>query len=376
MALETKDQWQAALEGWQRSKQMQKLASSTQHELIKRLNQFAKQITPLGPWQVTRKDINGWLAAKDLSANSRYHRKAALRNFYRWAQTQGRIKDNPADEPAHPLAIEVPSEWQKSLNQFATWQKSKGHSANMLKKYREKLSQLANETGAPTPWRLSASELAEWIGGHKWSRETARQARTCLRCFYRWANKFGYTPTNPALALDPVRTVPALPRPASENAYHQALDEAGPRVDLMLRLSAQLGLRRSEVAALHTNDLNPDSYGGYWLDVLGKGDKRRAVPVPDELATMIKQRPKGWLFPNGKGGHLSAHYVGKLVANALPEGVTMHQLRHRFATRAYQASRDIYAVQQLLGHSSPAVTQRYVAIDLGQLRTVVNAVAS
>ena len=144
----------------------------------------------------------------------------------------------------------------------------------------------------------------------------------------------------------------------------------------MLRLSAELGLRRSEVAGLHSSDLNPDSSGGYWLDVLGKGDKRRPIPVPIDLATIIRQRPKGWLFPNGKGGHLSAYYVGKLVGRALPENVTMHQLRHRFATRAYQASHDIYAVQHLLGHASPATTQRYVALDLDRLRDVVNAVAS
>ncbi len=144
----------------------------------------------------------------------------------------------------------------------------------------------------------------------------------------------------------------------------------------MLRLSAELGLRRGEVAGLHSSDLNPDSSGGYWLDGLGKGGKRRPIPVPSDLATIIRQQPKGWLFPNGKGGHLSAQHVGKLVANVLPPNVSMHQLRHRFATRAYQARHDIYSVQHLLGHASPATTQRYIALDLNQLRDVVNAVAS
>ncbi len=376
MALVSQTQWRAAIEQWQRSKQMQKLASSTQNELAKRLRQFAKQIDPLEPWQVTHEDISHWLESKNLGTNGKYHRRSAVKNFYRWAQTQGRIQDNPAEELTHPLAVEVPKRWQLALNQFATWQKSKGHLPNTIKKYREKLRQLASETGTLTPWQLDTNDLAEWIGRHDWSRETTRQARTCIRCFYRWSNKFGYMPTNPALELDPVRTAPALPRPASERDYRQALREAAPRVALMLKLSAQLGLRRSEVAALRTDDLHPYSYGGYWLDILGKGEKRRAVPVPDELATMIKQMPKGWLFPNGKGSHLSPAYVGKLVANALPEGVTMHQLRHRFATRAYRACHDIYSIQHLLGHASPATTQRYVALDLDQLREVVNAVAN
>ena len=52
----------------------------------------------------------------------------------------------------------------------------------------------------------------------------------------------------------------------------------------------------------------------------------------------------------------------------------MHQLRHRFATRAYSATRDLFAVQRLLGHASPNTTQRYVATTPDDLRHAVNAV--
>lgn len=376
MALETSRQWQAAITAWASSKQAQKLAQSTRQQLVKQLNAFANYQNDKSPWAITKQDANQWLEATTTTPASKYHRKAALRNFYRWAKAQGRVTQNPIDDEQHPLAVSIPIGWQAPLEQFAIWQKAKGHSANTIKKYKEKVRQLANDTGAATPWQLDTNDLAEWIGRHGWSRETSKQARTALRAFYSWSNKTGLMNTNPALDVEPVKTVQALPRPASENAYRQALAKASPRVTLMLRLSAELGLRRSEVAGLHSSDLTPDSTGGYWLDVLGKGDKRRPIPVPNDLATIIRQQPKGWLFPNGKGGHLGAHHVGKLVGKALPENVTMHQLRHRFATRAYQASRDIYAVQHLLGHASPTTTQRYVALDLDRLRDVVNAVAS
>ncbi len=56
-------------------------------------------------------------------------------------------------------------------------------------------------------------------------------------------------------------------------------------------------------------------------------------------------RPQGWLFPRrGDGVHISAQYVGLLVASALPGEWSMHSLRHRMASRAYRGSRNPRAV--------------------------------
>jgi site-specific recombinase XerD len=50
------------------------------------------------------------------------------------------------------------------------------------------------------------------------------------------------------------------------------------------------------------------------------------------------------------------------MSATLPDGITAHQLRHRFATAAYAHQRDLRAVQELLGHASPATTARYTAV--------------
>jgi site-specific recombinase XerD len=83
----------------------------------------------------------------------------------------------------------------------------------------------------------------------------------------------------------------------------------------------------------------------------------------------------GWLFPNGSGGHLSPWMVGQLVARVLPAQWTMHTLRHRFASRAYRGTRNLRAVQVLLGHASIATTERYTAVDDSEIRAAMTAAA-
>ena len=81
----------------------------------------------------------------------------------------------------------------------------------------------------------------------------------------------------------------------------------------------------------------------------------------------------GWCFPSKYGGHLSGAHVSKLAAVVLRDGWTLHTLRHRFATSAYSAERDLLAVQRLLGHASVATTQRYAAPPEDALRRAVEA---
>jgi integrase len=109
---------------------------------------------------------------------------------------------------------------------------------------------------------------------------------------------------------------------------------------------------------------------GAALLVHGKGGKLRVVPVGDDLAAAIAG-VGGYLFPGAEDGHLSPRWVGKLMAGALPDHWTAHTLRHRFATRAYRGSRNLRAVQTLLGHSSVATTERYTAVDDDEIRAAM-----
>jgi integrase/recombinase XerC len=266
-------------------------------------------------------------------------------------------------------AIEIAA-WTVALRADGSAEGTIGTRSNHLRW----LATWASERG---PWDLELEDLRTWTGSQTWARETRRSVRSSLRSFYGWGVEAKRIDESPAEKLAPVRPSAARPHPTPEPAYYAALDSARPRERLMVRLAADCGLRRAEVAQIHTRDIFRDA-GHYCLLVRGKGSKERVVPLPDDLAVTLLAlggEHGAFVFPGQDHGHLSAKYVGKLVTRLLPAGWSMHSLRHRFATVAYGESRDTFTVQELLGHASPATTKRYVRLPADAKWEVVIAVA-
>jgi integrase len=180
-----------------------------------------------------------------------------------------------------------------------------------------------------------------------------------------WGHETGLV--DPAAGLPDVKKGVHAPRPAPTSAVAIGLAAGDDRTGLMLRLAVDVGLRRGEIARLRGDDawLTGRSWS---LRVHGKGSKDRVVPIDEWLALELTAAGGGWVFPSPVGGHLTPHHVGKLIARVLPDGYTAHQLRHRFATDLYAATRDIVVVQRFLGHSRPETTQTYVQLPDGLLR--------
>lgn len=233
------------------------------------------------------------------------------------------------------------------------------------------LRRLARAELAESPWEVTRGGLLEWTGQHEWRRETARAVRSSFRRFWAWGVSTGRTGDNVAEVLPMIRPEQPSPRPAAPSVVVSALKDADSRVGLMLRLANELGMRRGEVAQVHPeNDLVQDLVG-WALVVHGKGSRKRVLPLPDDLATLLRSAPSGYLFPSPVGGHLSPHWVGTLVSRALADGTTMHQLRHLCATEVHEQTRDLRLVQTVLGHASLVTTQRYVAVDDSKVREAI-----
>jgi integrase len=221
------------------------------------------------------------------------------------------------------------------------------------------------------PYTTTTDDVVGWLAGGAWRPETRKSALASLRGFYRWAVATGRTDVDPTGPMRSVRVPPAAPRPTPDAVLAQAaqleLDDA---TVLMVQLARLAGLRRAEIAGLHTRDITPAG-----LVVTGKGGRVRVVPVHHELAQLLEVLPYGWVFPSPRGGHLTPDNVGRRISRVLGPGWSAHSLRHRFATQAYGRHHDLLGVQRLLGHASPATTQRYADVPDEQLRRLVAAVS-
>jgi len=230
-------------------------------------------------------------------------------------------------------------------------------------------------------WLASLSTLG-------YARSTIARRAAAVRSFYRWAARRGRIPEGSAVLLASPRASNRLPavltRAEAERLTESPVtpDPVGLRDRAVLELLYGSGLRVAELCALNESDLDVD---GQRVRVFGKGGKEREVPVGDfgsdalraYLSAGLPQlRPagdtSGALFFNRRGGRLGPRSVRALLESRRTgtlagRRITPHTLRHSFATHLLEGGAEIRVVQELLGHSSLATTQRYTHVSRRRL---------
>jgi integrase/recombinase XerD len=155
----------------------------------------------------------------------------------------------------------------------------------------------------------------------------------------------------------------------------------------MLTLAYGCGLRAGEVVRLRAGDI--DSQQMIIRIVQSKGRKDRHVMLPAEVLALLRQwwkaRPTAskngvapehqWLFPGRRDQPLTTRQFGRLFkeaakAAALRKTVSLHSLRHSFATHLLERGEDIRVIQALLGHSKPETTARYSRVAIGLIAKI------
>ena len=244
--------------------------------------------------------------------------------------------------------------------------------------------------------RSIARALSAWRGWYDWL--TGKDARRDARAGKVTSNLVA----NPVDDVKAPKRLKSLPKALSvEQALalvNQAVKEAEEKKDLesirdaaIIDLLYSSGLRLSELLGIdvvQSKDRQHESAG--WLDwdaaevtVLGKGGKRRAVPVGapamKSLAVWRELRDAGSyseesiaLFLSATGKRLSPRTVQARLRTlamraGLPTHVHPHMMRHSFASHVLQSSQDLRAVQEMLGHASIASTQIYTSLDFQHL---------
>jgi integrase/recombinase XerC len=269
-----------------------------------------------------------------------------------------------------------------------------------------RLQALAMSAGV-TLRQVQPSHVRRWAGQLHAQGLAPRSISLVLsawRGFYRWLGRDGLVLLNPVEGVRAPKAPKPLPKALSVDhavalAEHgnrpaAALDDPvlAARDHCMVELLYGCGLRVGELVGL---DVQPSNQAAGWVDgpdasahVLGKGGKRRSVPVGRsaqqalvrwlELRSQLADATEPALFVGHRGTRITPSQVrSRLKRQALlaglPTHVHPHMLRHSFASHLLQSSGDLRAVQELLGHANITTTQIYTRLDFGHLSKVYDA---
>lgn len=275
------------------------------------------------------------------------------------------------------------------LEAYLTQLGQQGKSPHTLAAYRRDLLELATmlpETATPT--------RGDMIRALKQLSQRGQHPRSLGRKLTSWRQYAEYLVQRGDLVSNPVANVKApkpperLPKAIDREQINHLIDgdELDPDDPLALRDHAMVelfygsGLRLSELQALNVEDVLLDVG---WVSVSGKGSRERQVPLTrqsvaalaDYLAVRVAVAEEQALFTSRHGVRLCTRQIGKRLEvwaqkNQSNQHLSPHMLRHSYASHLLQASRDVRAVQELLGHQSLSTTQIYTKLDFEHLAQV------
>ncbi|SIT35119.1 site-specific tyrosine recombinase [Paraburkholderia piptadeniae] len=275
-------------------------------------------------------------------------------------------------------------------------------SAHTLRAYTHELDELKKLANGRPFESLTATDIRGAVARAHSGGLSARSIGHRLsawRAFYRWLAGRIDLPANPVATVRAPKRAKTLPKALSVDDAHTLMESPatataeGLRDHAMLELFYSSGLRLSELVGLDVHFVDADGYrSAGWLklndaevEVLGKGNRRRSVPVGSKAldalrawlavrGELVKHDPHP-LFLSARGNRMSPNVVRERVKRAaltagIPANVHPHVLRHSFATHVLQSSGDLRAVQELLGHASIAATQVYTGLDFQHLARI------
>ena len=271
-----------------------------------------------------------------------------------------------------------------------------GSAANTVGAYRSDLYLFAEwvERSAITkPADVDRLLLRRYIASlttRRFAKRTIARKVAALRRYFSFLRQRGYIDVDPTVSLRSPAGAGRLPRVLEHSEVSALLDgpagtgdDAEPewrrrRDDAVLEVLYGSGVRVSELCGL---DIDAVDLAGAAITVWGKGSKERRVP----LSVPAVEALRAWLpirrgvvatsagaavFGNERGVRLSPRDVRRILDRRSQRPTHPHALRHSFATHLLDGGADLRVVQDLLGHSDVATTQRYTHVSKQRLRTV------
>ncbi len=236
--------------------------------------------------------------------------------------------------------------------------------------------------------RASIRRYLAFLTTRSFARRTIARKTASIRRYYRWRVAAGLGSVDPTTGVSVTAGDGRLPRVLDRSELNGLLvispslpDEPEwrrRRDDAVLEVLYGSGLRVSELCSLTVASLSLTQQAA---TVWGKGAKERRVPLSEpavaalhawlairaDVLEVVPDGPSDILFGNERGKQLTPRDVRRIVDRRSPVPTHPHALRHSFATHLLDGGADLRAVQELLGHSDVATTQRYTHVSRERL---------
>ncbi len=268
-------------------------------------------------------------------------------------------------------------------------------SANTVAAYRSDVllfAEWVERSGIGSPIDVDRLLLRRYVASlttRQFAKRTIARKVAALRRYYSFLRHRAYIDIDPTVALRAPAGPARLPRVLDHGEVAALLDTDVPaataepvwrrrRDDAVLEVLYGSGVRVGELCGL---DIDALDLAGGAVTVWGKGSKERRVPLSspavDALYSWLTVRTDvvapaigAALFGNERGMRLSPRDVRRIIDRRSQRPTHPHALRHSFATHLLDGGADLRVVQDLLGHSDVATTQRYTHVSKQRLRAV------
>jgi site-specific recombinase XerD len=296
----------------------------------------------------------------------------------------------------------IPKKTQKimgdrMLNEYFAHLTATGKSENTIKTYRRQLTQffqwLEKNSDCTDPKSITSIDAVEYrrylqdVKGLKPA--SINTALATIEAFCVWMQKQGYITHNPLADVKRVEQVQEAPKWLSKNEKYRviraALNEKNKRNGAIILTLLMAGLRAEELINLRPEDVLISERKGSIVVRAGKGNKRRVVPIPNDLRKclaeyLVTENATGtWLFPSQRAEKLTYDGLYNLCVSigkkAKVEGLTPHVLRHTYGHDLVTSGVRIDVVAKLMGHSKIDTTLIYTQPGEEELQNAVEAIS-
>ncbi len=280
-----------------------------------------------------------------------------------------------------PLANSLPSpEGIVQIEKFKQWLRSKRYSESTLINYSEALKSFLVFYREKPIAEITNEDVIiynnDYILKNNLSASYQNQITNAIKLYFK-------TIKNTKIEVDKIhrpKRAKLLPNVLSKEEVKQILNaHSNIKHKTMLSLIYSCGLRRGELLNLKPADI--DSKRGIVIIRQSKGKKDRIAPLSPKILEMLREyyigyKPKTWLF---EGQNNNTKYDERSLSNVLKQALTksriskpvsLHWLRHSYATHLLESGTDLRYIQELLGHSSSKTTEIYTHVSTKSLQQI------